>query len=396
MAAPRLKAYIAFGSSYAVPSPSWTDVSNRLRTLSTRRGRQSQLDRVEAGTANFVLDNRDGWLTPMNGASPYYPYVIPRRQVKFEAEHETGTYPIFRGYIRSITPSSGEGNADSVVAVEAADAFMLLRGRTYTGATTAETSDSRINTLLAGIAWPYALMDLGTGSTTVSAYTYSNANLLQACQEAEAAELGTFFASRDGKLTFQGRHYRATASIGYTFDCKTGIPYSSVTFDYSDDGVFNAITCSALDAAGYTETDSTSISAYGRSELDRTRLLFSDPTEADLQALFLLGQYKDPLLRVRSMTCIGRGDEPDLTTRELWQAMLDLDISDAITVVRREPGFFTAGADRINADLHVESINVDVSQDRIWQVTFGTSNSLIRNMWALGRSKLGRTTQLGY
>jgi len=45
---------VAFATDPADP-PVWTDVSDRVRALSTSRGRQHELDRYEAGTAVVVL-----------------------------------------------------------------------------------------------------------------------------------------------------------------------------------------------------------------------------------------------------------------------------------------------------------------------------------------------------
>src|SRR6266498_5685895 len=43
------------------PPTGYTDISNRVRAFSTRRGRNNFVDRVESGTADLVLDNRDGY-----------------------------------------------------------------------------------------------------------------------------------------------------------------------------------------------------------------------------------------------------------------------------------------------------------------------------------------------
>jgi hypothetical protein len=61
------------------------DISIYVREASTHRGAQRELERIEAGTASIVLDNRDGRFTPLNPASPYYPNILPMRRIRIRA-----------------------------------------------------------------------------------------------------------------------------------------------------------------------------------------------------------------------------------------------------------------------------------------------------------------------
>lgn len=56
---PDVKVQIAFGSIPSV-SPQWSDVTDYVREISIRRGRQHELGRIEGGTCQVVLDNREG------------------------------------------------------------------------------------------------------------------------------------------------------------------------------------------------------------------------------------------------------------------------------------------------------------------------------------------------
>lgn len=56
----------------------WTDISTRLDDVQgvvITRGAADELSDAQRGEASLTLDNSDGWLTPDNTASPYYPYV---------------------------------------------------------------------------------------------------------------------------------------------------------------------------------------------------------------------------------------------------------------------------------------------------------------------------------
>lgn len=56
-------------------TPTYSDLSNQVRSLSSSAGRQYELDTVTAGEAQVVIDDRDESLNPTNPASPHYPNV---------------------------------------------------------------------------------------------------------------------------------------------------------------------------------------------------------------------------------------------------------------------------------------------------------------------------------
>lgn len=82
---------IGFGSAWDAASPTWTDVTQYVRELDVERGRPSDLDPFDIGTAYVKLDNRDGRFNPTNTASPYYPNVKPRKQIRIRGLYSTTT-----------------------------------------------------------------------------------------------------------------------------------------------------------------------------------------------------------------------------------------------------------------------------------------------------------------
>lgn len=80
--------FVAFNADPNDPAavPVWSDLTSRLRKAnSVKRGRQYELDLNLAAQVNVTLDDPDEDLNPANTASPYYPNVVPYRQVLWQA-----------------------------------------------------------------------------------------------------------------------------------------------------------------------------------------------------------------------------------------------------------------------------------------------------------------------
>ncbi|MFD6970135.1 LamG-like jellyroll fold domain-containing protein [Streptomyces sp. NPDC059949] len=61
---PKVTVEVAFDGGPFSDSPTWSDVSDYVRGFQVRRGRNNELDRIEAGTLSLELDNSDGRFTP--------------------------------------------------------------------------------------------------------------------------------------------------------------------------------------------------------------------------------------------------------------------------------------------------------------------------------------------
>jgi len=129
---PTLKCEIAFAANATVdPSAGqWVDVSAYLRSFSTKRGKNRDLDQTEAGTATIVLRNDDRRFDPENAASPYYPNVLPMRHIRLRAVYSSVTYELWRGFVDGWPqkwPGRPVANAgEAVVELTATDAFKIF------------------------------------------------------------------------------------------------------------------------------------------------------------------------------------------------------------------------------------------------------------------------------
>ncbi|MCX4974211.1 hypothetical protein [Streptomyces sp. NBC_00620] len=70
---------VGWGGLVQAPTTiTWTDITQRVdqvRGVVINRGAADELSETQPGTATLSLDNQDGWLTPGNSASPWWPFV---------------------------------------------------------------------------------------------------------------------------------------------------------------------------------------------------------------------------------------------------------------------------------------------------------------------------------
>jgi hypothetical protein len=122
---PEMVCRLAFDGA-RTSSPTWVDVSNRLRSFSIDRGGENELELIDTGTATVVLDNRDRALDPFNSSSPHSPNVKPRRRLWLQSQWAGVTTDQFYGWTGAFKPE-WEG-MDAVVSLSAQDGFAILAG----------------------------------------------------------------------------------------------------------------------------------------------------------------------------------------------------------------------------------------------------------------------------
>lgn len=63
-------------------SATWSDVTSKVQSFSTSRGKSRQLDKFEAGTASVTFNNYDRAFDPLYTSSPYYGQIVPKRPIR--------------------------------------------------------------------------------------------------------------------------------------------------------------------------------------------------------------------------------------------------------------------------------------------------------------------------
>jgi hypothetical protein len=113
----------------------WRNVTRYVRSFKTTLGRQHELDRIEAGTLDIVLDGRDGTFDPWNTSSFLSASgtgMQPMNAVRVTAAWQGVTYPVAWCYLQSLTPGLDD-QLNVEVTLHAVDAFQFLSLRYLAG-----------------------------------------------------------------------------------------------------------------------------------------------------------------------------------------------------------------------------------------------------------------------
>ncbi len=411
---PRISVEIAFASDPPL-TPIWTDVSGYVREVHIRRGRQHERGRIEAGTATLILDNRDRRFDPTYELGPHYGQILPMRRVRIKAIWRHAEYPLFAGFIEAWPQIWGPG-LDSTCEVNAVDGFKVLRlMKLRELAVPQELSGKRVQRVLDATGMSGVFVDQGywvlgdpaasaLGVSTkiageIVAFRFINpgASEMQAdvidtyaldyLQCVTDSEDGLLFMDREGRLTFQDRHYRVTKQInpvGTFGDApdETEWPYADLTLNYDDTWIYNEIQVSRRDGEKQIAGDPDSQRRYFARTLELDDLLLTSDIEAMSCAQDLLNRYREPGVRVESIILQPTGYD------DMWPVVLDRELSDRITVVRRPRGDAA-----IVRDYYLEAVTHDIT-DSDWDIRWQLSPAPIDTVWMLGVSELGVNTRL--
>lgn len=308
-------------------APVWVDMTPYLRDntgFRIKRGRQSELDRFQPGTLDFVLDNRGLLFDPQNSSGTYFGNLEPMRRVRALVTVGGTTHSLFEGFIIGWPQEYDLSNREAVVPIHAIDAFEILAntnaednffildddifGRldfNRLGAdgveVVEETSGERVATVLNIVGWPSGERDIDTGLSLLSADAISG-SALSYLQKVEDSEDGFFFVAKDGDIVFLARSARWTnthlTTTQFTLaDDGSDMPYNQVSLRYDRDFVLNDITRQRDGGEEQRASDSTSMLDYGRRRDEKTGLLVSSDAQAKSLADYRLVRFKSPQVR---------------------------------------------------------------------------------------------------
>lgn len=234
---PAWKVEVAFAANVNDPISSmvWTDITPWVRKVDTQRGKQHERDVVQAGTATFLLDNRDGRFSPWNTSSPYSPNVLPMRPIRITATWAGVTYAVWFGYVEG-WPQKWKDAVNNEVEVRAVDGFKLLAmkdlgvGGNYYGDIIRADNPT--------VYWPLSEATAGSGVSDASGHghlgsifgipTFGTAGALTSEPTNTAV---TFGDGKEGQGYIDGGTVAPTGTGDFTVECwvqLAGVPGSGL------------------------------------------------------------------------------------------------------------------------------------------------------------------------
>ena len=363
---------------------SWTDITSRVKSVQITRGRDDVLAQVQTGTAQISVTNDDGRFSPGNTGSTLYPHVATMRAIKVVATYSATAYPLFFGYIQTITPNLNPSQRDCTIAL--ADGFAWLDIATTTPTYTSAASGTSIGTALDSASWPAALRSLATGQSTFTP-SYTDQSVLAQVQGIGIDnEGGLVYMDGQGRFVFQDRHTRLKSpylTSNGTFTDADGINDLAATRSVSDIANEVKVTHST---GSVTASDATSITAKGSRRLN-INATFIGASEASDRASWTLSIRKDEL------------DRPSLrvvanASATLMAQCLGRELSDRVTITDS-----STGGSSINADYSIERIEHAIDNGGTLHVTtwqLSPISGSVSSFWAIDSGALDTTTRLAY
>lgn len=331
------------------------DVTDKVRSIAIKRGKNQQLNQYDAGLANVVFNNNDRTFDPEFAGSQYYGQIIPKRQLRISSGGVLQFYGVIDDWNLSYEP-----NGDSLASAACSDALTFFANQAIAERTNSvQQSGDRLNTILSlpEIDWPIGERDIETGAMELGADTITDStNALDYIRLITRSEPGSFFIAKNGHVTYRDRRTGPTSGGSIMADDGSGIPYSNMVVEYGSELLYNEIfATSAITQTGVQAIAEDSIGEYGIFNLTRSDLLINSDTDLESYATFLASKFKDPEYRFKSVQII-----LDQRTEAQQAEVLALEIGDVVQIKFTPNGIAPAiekYAEIISLDNAVDSIN---------------------------------------
>ena len=310
------------------------DITDRLISASTSRGKNQALDRIDAGQLNIVLDNFDRLFDPLYEAGFYYSQLIPGREIRISCNG----YPVIYGFVDDLDIAYEPGNR-SVVSFQAADALSSLTINNLPEVfPDVELSGDRVTRILnlPEVAWPTDKRSIDTGNSFMSDTDISEGTQAVAyLQLIATSEAGEVFVSKDGKFVFKARNSPpGVIDLIFTDEGSipgfTTVPFAELGVVYGTEELYNRIVLSNdfpsfPDEASAEDAESQLL--YGPRSYTVNGLLNNDERDLQFLADFLLARFKEPQYRFSNLSVI-----LDVLSTAQQNEVLNLEIGDIVQV----------------------------------------------------------------
>jgi len=372
-----------------------TDVTADVQNIAISRGRSKDLDSFFTGSCAIKLLNNSRKYENTNTSSPYYPGIEPLIVMHVDATTDGGsTYEdLFVGFVADIQLTYPDSN-NSFATFTGFDSFMKINNTELVNASFSSTdSGTMIDNILSSSTVKFSTgnRDIETGVSTMQALSGVTDNTLSLLQTIERSENGLLFMSKSGKLTFRNRHTTYPSTVTKTFsDDGSDIPYVKVDYINDDNEIYNIINLTREGGSTQTQEDIGSQLKYLIRTLTRSGLLNDNDTEVNDAALFLLGKYKDALLRFDNLEV----NVVDLNTSN-QNLILESEVGDIVNIELTPPG---SGSPSQIVSLEVlDAISYSITPDT-FKVSYKLSSANQQAFLRLDNALFGilDTDKLGY
>lgn len=284
---------IAFDATPMTADPTWTRIDTlegcRVQEYTIDRGRPTEFDKTDTGTAVVRLIDREGLFDPTNSSSTYYGKVLPGKQAALCLQNPISEewFPLFRGFVESWHYRLDQTRQFMELELQLVDGFAILArailevgedgalppfddfdpeqqqalnelaaGNVLYGETTGTVKD-RIDGVLGDVDWPVALRDVFSGNVNVGPKAYGpGTSALDAIWDAVDAEfpgVANCWMSKEGLFVFRGRQARFRPEVAeYQINERTVgdpsaweldtdvVPLAELEWQNGQDNLFNA------------------------------------------------------------------------------------------------------------------------------------------------------------
>jgi hypothetical protein len=310
------------------------DITDRLLSATTQRGKSTALDRIDAGNSNIILDNFDRLFDPLYADGTFFSQLIPGKEVRISCNG----FPVIHAFVDDIDIAYEPGNR-SVVSIQAVDGLSTLTINNLPEVfPDVELSGARVERILdlPEVAWPTDKRDIDTGNSFMSDTDIAEGTqAVSYLQLVATSEAGEVFVSKDNKFVFKARNsppgvidliFTDEASIeGFTV-----IPFAELGVVYGSEELYNRIVLTNdqptfPDEA--TAEDAESQLLYGPRSYTVNGLLNDEVSDLQFLADFLLARFKEPQYRFSSLSVV-----MDILSEAQQNEVLDLEIGDVVQV----------------------------------------------------------------
>jgi len=348
------------------------DVSDRVVSLSVRRGRQDVLEPARSGQASVTLRNLDGELDPLNTASSLYPGVEPARTLNIYADN----IQVFAGIVDDIALGFTAGG-DATVQIIASDGLSRLSLAEFPpdGLVVSEqNSGARISAVLASDSdfWTDGT-DIATGDSDLAAGT-ATGNVVQYLNTVARSESGAFFVGRDGDLVFRNRLFAVTASTITLSDDGADIDYERLIRQTSGESL-RTVAFGTRNNVRRERSSTLGLLRFGFRGLDLGELLLTSNDAVDDRLDFELSLRSQPNPTVQQVAVS--------QLRQTNTDVIGLELGDPIEVEFTPPGM-----SQITETGVVLNLRHDFTIGAGWRTTIGMRPAELSGIMVLDSGRL--------